>query len=330
MSLSIPISVLDLAPVREGQSIAQTFAASKRLAQHVEKLGAHRYWMAEHHGLEGVASAATSVLLGNIAENTKTMRVGSGGIMLPNHAPLVIAEQFATLATLYPGRIDLGLGRAPGSDQSTMRALRRSLDREPDFAKQIAELESFLDKPEPGQRVRAIPGHGMHIPIWILGSSLYSAQLAAALGKPYAFAGHFAPEVMLEAIELYRHRFEPSAELSKPRVMVGAQLIAADTDEEAEVLVTTLYQRFLGLIRNQRTVLLPPVKSMQGLWSPQEQYVLESKLRFAILGGPATVRKGLAELHSLTQADEFIFNSEPYEDAARLRSFEILFEQART
>jgi luciferase family oxidoreductase group 1 len=321
---TLPISVLDLAPVREGRSIAETFKSSQQLARHVEKLGAKRFWMAEHHGLEGVASAATSVLLCYIAQSTSTIRVGSGGIMLPNHAPLVIAEQFGTLESLFPGRIDLGLGRAPGGDQATMRALRRGLDREPDFAKQIMELESFLDKPEEGQRLKAIPGHGLKIPIWILGSSLYSAQLAAAMGLPYAFAGHFAPEVMLEAVELYRHRFEPG-DIDKPRVMIGAQAIAADSDEEADFLATTLYQRFLGLIRNQRTTLQPPVRDMRALWSLGEEQALKSKLRYACIGGPARVKQKLLELVDLTGADELILNSEPYDDAARLRSFEIIF-----
>ena len=325
MSLStVSLSVLDLAPIREGKSISETFQSSLELARHVERLGYQRFWMAEHHNLEGIASAATSVLLGFIAGGTKTIRIGSGGIMLPNHAPLVVAEQFGTLENLYPGRIDLGLGRAPGTDGITARALRRNLQWETDFGEQVEELQSYFAEPAPDQRIKAIPGYGLSIPIWILGSSLYSAELAARMGFPYAFAGHFAPEQMLEAVSLYRARFTPSATHSKPRVMIGIQAIAADTDAEAEQLATTLYQRFLNLIRNQRMSLKPPVPSMDGLWSEPEKAALFSKLRYAAIGGPDKVRQKLEQVIEVTGADELILNSEPYDPKARLRSFEII------
>src|SRR5579863_2924803 len=254
-----PLSVLDLATIKEGKSLAETFAASLALARHVESLGYKRFWLAEHHNQAGVASSATSVLVGYIASNTATIRVGSGGIMLPNHAPLMVAEEFGTLETLYPGRIDLGLGRAPGTDPATMRALRRHLGPDIDFAEQLEELQGYFAPAKPGQHVRAIPGSNLKIPIWILGSSLYSAHLAAAHGLPYAFAGHFAPDEMLAAIAVYRREFEPSQVLENPYVMVGTQAVAADTDEEAGFLATSIYMRFLGFIRNRRTSLSPPV-----------------------------------------------------------------------
>jgi luciferase family oxidoreductase group 1 len=321
---NIDISVLDLAPIRDGKSISETFHASLELAQHVEKLGYKRFWMAEHHNLEGIASSATSILLGFIAQGTKSIRVGSGGIMLPNHAPLVVAEQFGTLETLYPERIDLGLGRAPGTDAYTMRALRRNMERESDFAEQVQELQYFLAEPEPGQRLKAIPGKGLKIPLYILGSSLYSAHLAAALGLPYAFAGHFAPEAMLEAIKIYRNEFQASDTLKKPYVIVGVQAIVAETDAEANHLATTLFQRFLNLIRNERMALTPPVKSMDGLWSASEKAALDSKLRYAAIGGPEKVKADFTKLAELTGADEFIINSEPYDPLARLKSFELI------
>jgi luciferase family oxidoreductase group 1 len=319
-----PLSVLDLAPIREGKSLAETFAASLALARRVESLGYKRFWLAEHHNLAGVASSATSVLIGFIAAGTTKIRVGSGGIMLPNHAPLMVAEEFGTLETLYPGRIDLGLGRAPGTDQATMRALRRNLGPEVDFAEQLEELRSFFAPTEPGQRLRAIPGANLRIPIWILGSSLYSAHLAAAVGLPYAFAGHFAPEEMLVAIDVYRREFQPSDVLKDPYVMIGIQAVAAESDAEAEFLATTLYMRFLGMIRNQRTALLPPVQDMSQIWSPSERLVLKDRLRYAAIGGPATVAQSIQKVIELTQADELIINSEPYDDGARIRSFEII------
>ncbi|RYG59198.1 LLM class flavin-dependent oxidoreductase, partial [bacterium] len=261
-------SILDLVPYPEGKSIADAYKSSVTLAQHAEAWGYHRYWMAEHHSLEGIAGAATSVLIGHVAGHTKTIRVGSGGIMLPNHAPLMIAEQFGTLATLYPNRIDLGLGRAPGTDQTTMRALRRGLSSKgDDFPELIDELLFYFQKSEPGQKVRAIPGEGIDVPIWILGSSTYSGRLAAMLGRPYAFAGHFAPDQMLQAYDIYRKNFEPSSVLEKPHTMAGIPIIAAATDEEAEYLATSLYLRFLGLIRGQLKPTPPPVESMDLLWT---------------------------------------------------------------
>jgi len=319
-----PLSVLDLAPIREGKSLADTFAASLTLARRVEALGYKRFWLAEHHNLAGIASSATSVLIGYIAAGTTTIRVGSGGIMLPNHAPLMVAEEFGTLETLYPGRIDLGLGRAPGTDQLTMRALRGHLGPEVDFAEQVQQLQYFFAPIKPGQRLRAIPGANLNIPIWILGSSLYSAHLAAACGLPYAFAGHFAPEEMLDAIAVYRSEFQPSDVLKNPYVMIGTQAVAADTDEEADFLATTLYMRFLGLLRNQRTALQPPIKDTSDLWSPSERAAVLDRLRYAAIGSSARVADALQKLIDLTQADELIINSEPYEDSARLRSFEIL------
>jgi len=324
MKRQTPLSVLDLAPIREGKSLAETFAASLNLARHVESLGYERFWLAEHHNLAGVASSATSVLIGYIAAGTTKIRVGSGGIMLPNHAPLMVAEEFGTLETLYPGRIDLGLGRAPGTDPGTMRALRRNLGPEVDFAEQLEELRFFFAPVQPGQRLRAIPGADLRIPIWILGSSLYSAHLAAAVGLPYAFAGHFAPEEMLDAVNIYRKEFRPSDVLKQPYVMIGIQAVAADTDEEAEFLATTLFMRFLGIIRNQRTALLPPVQDMNEIWSPAERAALQQRLRYAAIGGPATVARSIQRVIELTQADELIINSEPYDDRARLRSFEII------
>ena len=326
-----PLSVLDLAPIREGKSLADTFAASLTLARYVESLGYKRFWLAEHHNLAGVASSATSILIGYIASGTTKIRVGSGGIMLPNHAPLMVAEEFGTLETLYPGRIDLGLGRAPGTDQETVRALRGHLGPEVDFAEQVQQLQYFFAPIKPGQLLRAIPGANLSIPIWILGSSLYSAHLAAAYGLPYAFAGHFAPEEMLAAVAVYRSEFQPSNVLKNPYVMIGTQAVAADTDEEADFLATTLYMRFLGLLRNQRTALQPPIKDASDLWSPAERGAVLNRLRYAAIGGSAKVADSLQNLIDLTQADELIINSEPYEDAARLRSFEILasLEMAR-
>lgn len=319
-----PLSVLDLATIKEGKSLADTFVASLTLARHVESLGYKRFWLAEHHNQPGVGSSATSVLIGYIASGTTKIRVGSGGIMLPNHAPLMVAEEFGTLETLYPGRIDLGLGRAPGTDQATMLALRKHLGPESDFAEQLEELQQYFAPIKPGQRVRAIPGANLEIPIWILGSSLYSAHLAAAHGLPYAFAGHFAPEEMLDAIAVYRDEFQPSDISKDPYVMIGAQAVAANTDEEADFLATSIYVRFLGFIRNRRTALSPPVKDISDLWSSSERAAVQDRLRYAAIGGPAKVARSLQNLVDLTQADELIISSELYENSARLRSFEIL------
>ncbi|MFS4460826.1 LLM class flavin-dependent oxidoreductase [Bdellovibrio sp. HCB2-146] len=326
----VSLSVLDLAPIADGKPISDAFKNMLALSKHVEALGYQRYWLAEHHNLDGIASAATSVLIGQVAAHTSKIRVGSGGIMLPNHAPLVIAEQFGTLETLFPGRIDLGLGRAPGSDGWTMRALRREMKgAEPDFSLQLQELRHYFAPAEPGQKVRAIPGMGLNIPIWILGSSLYSAQLAASEGLPYAFAGHFAPEMLMQALDLYRVGFMSSKVLKAPRVMVGVQVIAADTDEKAQLLATTLYQRFLGIIRNQRVNLMPPTHDMSQFWSPQEEEFVKSKLRFSVIGGPETVKKGLQKLIDETQADELIIVSDAYDFQDRLKSFKLIAEVAK-
>ncbi|QDK36703.1 LLM class flavin-dependent oxidoreductase [Bdellovibrio sp. NC01] len=319
------LSVLDLAPVAQGMSIADSFKHTLDLAQHAEKWGYERFWMAEHHNLDGIASAATAVLLGYVAGGTKTIRVGSGGIMLPNHAPLVIAEQFGTLETLYPGRIDLGLGRAPGTDGLTMRALRREMTgREAEFSDLVQELQYYFAEVQPGQKVRAIPGAGLKVPLWLLGSSLYSAQLAAVLGLPYAFAGHFAPELMMRAIDLYRVGFQPSDVLKEPKVMVGVQVVAADTDEKAERLATSLYMRFLGIIRNERVNLQPPVENMDAVWNPMEKEIVLSKLRTSVIGGPEKVKAGLQKLIDETQADELMIVSDAFDHNDRLRSFELI------
>jgi luciferase family oxidoreductase group 1 len=319
------LSILDLAPIAEGQSVAQSFEHTLDLAQHAETWGYERFWLAEHHNLEGISSAATAILIGYVAGGTKKIRVGSGGIMLPNHAPLVIAEQFGTLETLYPGRIDLGLGRAPGTDGWTMRALRREMTgKEADFADLVQELQYYFAPAEPGQKVRAIPGAGVKVPLWLLGSSLYSAQLAAILGLPYAFAGHFAPEMMEQALEVYRRSFQPSAVLEKPYAMLGVQVIAADSDEKAARLATTNYQRFLGIIRNQRVNLRPPVENMDELWSPLEKEMVQSKLRLAVIGGPEKVRAGLEKIVAATGVQELMIVSDAYSHEDRLRSFELI------
>ena len=323
------LSLLDLASVQEGKTIPEAFAGSLTAAQTAERLGFRRFWMAEHHNLAGIASSATSVLLGHIAGGTKTIRVGSGGVMLPNHSPLVIAEQFGTLECLYPGRIDLGLGRAPGTDRATMRALRREMTGlEDDFAERVHELQGYLRPAAPEQKLIAIPGAGLNIPIWILGSSLYSAHLAAALGLPYAFAGHFAPDQMLTALEIYRREFRPSVERQAPHVMVCVQALGAETDEHAEFLATTLYQRFLGIIRNQRTLSKPPVESMEGIWLPPEQAQIEHTFRYSLIGGPERVRERMQKLRELTRADEIMLCSEMFDLGDRLRSLAILAEAA--
>lgn len=324
---STAISVLDLAKVASNSSIAETYDSSKKLAQHVERLGYTRYWLAEHHNIEGIASAATSILIGFIAENTKSIRVGSGGIMLPNHSPLVIAEQFGTLATLYPGRIDLGLGRAPGTDQETLRAVRRGAsNRGENFATLIEELLYYFKPPEPGQKIRAIPGAGINVPIYILGSSLYSARLAAELGRPYAFAGHFAPAEMKMAFEIYRSTFQPSSVLEKPYVMVGVPVVGAESDECAEYLATSIQQAFLGLIRGNRKLSAPPVSSMDEIWSPQEKQAVQSMLGMLTTGSPLKIRKDLNKLIDFTGADELIITSDTFDPADRLRSYEFIAE----
>ena len=323
----IRLSLLDLVAVREGGTVADALAIARRTAQHAEALGFTRYWLAEHHNMSGIASSATAVLVGHIAGATQRIRVGSGGVMLPNHAPLVVAEAFGTLAELYPGRIDLGLGRAPGTDPLTMRALRRDRrETEEDFPRDVAELQRLLGDPKPGQRLIAMPGAGTHVPIWLLGSSLFSAQLAAERGLPYAFASHFAPRYLLQALDMYRHNFKPSAVLDKPYAIVGVPLIAAPSDEEAEFLASSTYQRVLGILTGQRGQLPPPVQGFMQRLHPQEQAGIADFLAAAVIGGPDTVREGLQALADATQADEFMIVCDVYEPALRLRSLDIAAE----
>ena len=323
----IPLSVLDLATYPQGEGVKYAFETSRELAQAAERWGYRRYWIAEHHNLEGVASSATVVLMGHIADHTKTIRVGSGGIMLPNHAPLVVAEQVGTLESLHPGRIDLGLGRAPGTDPLTMRALRRG-GRGEEFDEQVAELLSYFEPAQPNQAVRAIPGAGITVPVWILGSSTWSAHFAAAIGRPYAFASHFAPGDLMESLDIYRREFKPSKQLDKPYVMVGVPALAAETDERAEFLATSMYQRFLGIVRNHRTALPPPVEDMDKVWSPGERYAVAERMALMVVGGPQRVAANLKKIVDITQADELIIASDAFERADRLRSYEILAEAA--
>jgi luciferase family oxidoreductase group 1 len=331
METRLPVSVLDLVGLRPGESPARAIARSVDMAQHAERLGYHRYLLAEHHSIEGLACSATAVLIGHVAAATKTMRIGSGGVMLPNHAPLVLAEQFGTLEALYPGRIDLGLGRAPGGDFATMRALRRDLRQGgDDFPALLEELRSYLGPASPGQSVKAIPGQGSNVPIILLGSSGFSAQLAAMLGLPFAFAAHFAPDYLYTAARLYRDNFQPSAGLREPHLMIGVQIIAAETDAAARRLFTTPQQRFLQLIRNKPVVLLPPVDSMQPLWQEFEQAAVESKLAAAIVGSDATVKAGMEKLVADTGANELIVVTDTYEPADRLASYERVARIAAT
>jgi luciferase family oxidoreductase group 1 len=317
------VSVLDLVSMRPGESAGSAISRSVDLAQHVELLGYKRYWLAEHHAISGLACSATPVLIGHVAGATKTIRVGSGGVMLPNHAPLVVAEQFGTLEALYPRRIDLGLGRAPGGDFQTMRALRRDLHQSgEDFPALLAELQTYLGPEKPGQIVKAIPGQGSNVPITLLGSSAFSAQLAALLGLPFAFAAHFAPEYLYTAAQLYREKFRPSNVLRKPHLMVAVAVIAAETDAAAQRLFTTAQQRFLRLIRNQPVELLPPVDSMEPLWQDDERAAVESRLRAAIVGSEAAVGVGLQKLVDETAADEVIVVTDTFEHAARLQSYQ--------
>jgi luciferase family oxidoreductase group 1 len=318
-------SVLDLAPVRAGGTVAEAFRNTLDLARHAEQWGFTRFWLAEHHNMPGIASAATSVLIGYVAGGTSTIRVGSGGIMLPNHAALVIAEHFGTLETLYPGRIDLGVGRAPGSDSVAAQALGYKTAEE-DFPRQVGELLAYLAPAGAGQRLTAYPGAGTNVPVWLLGSTTYSAELAAAIGLPFAFASHFAPAMLLDAIDAYRSGFKPSKYLDAPYVMVGVPLVAAETDAEAERLATSALQRHLKLIRGAPIFVPPPVDSMDGLWSEPERYLVESRMKVAAIGGPQTVRQKLSALLQETDADELIFTSDLYEPELRLRSFEIASE----
>ena len=328
-AMKIPLSVLDLAPIVEGGDAAQALRNSLALAQHAEACGYRRYWVAEHHNMDGVASSATAVLVGHIAGGTKTIRVGSGGVMLPNHAPLVVAEQFGTLATLYPGRIDLGLGRAPGTDRMTMRALRRHLassDEEEGFPRDVVELQGYLSDGGFDQPVRAIPGVGTKVPIWLLGSSLYSAQLAAYLGLPFAFASHFAPDLLLQALDVYRTTYRPSAAWPAPFAMVGVNVVAADSDDEAAFLFTSIQQRFLGMQRGQRGPLPRPIEPalLESMWTPQDRAGVQRMLAAAAVGSPQSVWSQLDAIIERTAADELIVAGAIHDHAARLRSYRLL------
>ncbi len=322
--MSTPLSILDLAPITEGSDAGRALHNSLDLARHAEGWGYHRFWLAEHHGMPGVASAATAVVIGHVAAGTRTIRVGAGGIMLPNHAPLVIAEQFGTLASLYPGRIDLGLGRAPGSDPLTTRALRRTPGAADTFPQDVMELMSWFRAPEPGQPVQAVPGAGLDVPIWILGSSLFGAELAAALGLPDAFASHFAPAAMTDALALYRSRFRPSDRLERPYTMVGVNVFAADTDAEARRLFTSLQQAFINLRRGRPGPLPPPDDRLEERLAPADRPLIAEMLSATVVGAPETVRRGLLAFAERTGADELMLTSQIYDHAARLRSFEIV------
>lgn len=321
----IPFSVLDLAPIIEGGDAALAFRHALDLARHAERLGYNRFWMAEHHSMPGIASAATAVALAHVAAGTSTIRIGAGGIMLPNHAPLVIAEQFGTLESLHPGRIDLGLGRAPGSDQAAARALRRNLASDADgFPRDVAELIRYFDPPEPGQGVRAIPGEGLAIPVWILGSSTFGAQLAAALGLPYAFASHFAPRQMMEAIRLYRATFRPSARLARPYVMLGFNVFAAESDEEGAYLASSMQQAFVALRSGRPRRLQPPMEGYANTLPHAYRSMLDEVLSCSAIGSPASVAAAIEEFVDRTGADELMITSQIHDHKARLRSYEIL------
>jgi luciferase family oxidoreductase group 1 len=320
-----PLSVLDLSPITLGSDAAAALRNTLDLAQHVERWGYHRFWLAEHHNMPGIASAATSVVIGHVACGTRTIRVGAGGIMLPNHAPLVIAEQFGTLAALYAGRIDLGLGRAPGTDQRTARALRRNLQSDGDsFPHDVIELISYFQPWSPDRAVHAVPGAGLDVPVWILGSSLYGAQLAAALGLPYAFASHFAPEHLAQAVEVYRELFKPSAFLSEPYVMLGLNVIAAETDSAARLLLTSLQQAVINLRTGRPGPLPPPVEDFESRLDPQARAILRSVLACAVVGSPQTVEHGLAAFAERYKPDEIMVTTQIFDHAARLISYEIL------
>jgi luciferase family oxidoreductase group 1 len=319
-----PLSILDLAPIVEGATPADALRNSLDLARHAERWGYKRFWLAEHHNASGIASAATAVVIAHVAAGTQSIRVGAGGIMLPNHAPLVIAEQFGTLEALHPGRIDLGLGRAPGTDQLTVLALRRDPMSADTFPQDVVELQHYLAEPQPGQAVRATPGAGSRVPLWILGSSLFGAQLAAMLGLPYAFASHFMPDALLPALEIYRARFQPSEQLQEPHAMVGANVIVADDDEEARRLFTSVQQSFANILRGRRGQLPRPIDDIEAFWTPPEKERASAMLSRSFVGSPETVRAGLDLFVAETEADEVIVASAIHDHAARLRSYELL------
>ncbi len=323
----IPFSVLDLSPVFEGETATDAFKRSLSLAQTAETLGYNRFWLAEHHNMPGIASAATSVVIAHVAGNTKKIRVGSGGIMLSNHAPVVIAEQFGTLESLFPGRVDLGLGRAPGTDRPMTLALRRNLTNDGDeFPEQLEELRFFFKETVAHQKVQAVPGAGLNVPIWLLSSSGFSAHLAGVLGLPFAFAAHFSPEYTLPALKLYRQTFEPSEDLPKPHAMVALNIVAAETDEEAEFLATSQYQSFLNLIRQKPGKIPPPVADMEAIWNAQEKALVASRTGGSIIGSKATVKRKLEEFLEQTKADEIMVNAMVYDQEKRLRSYQIIAE----
>jgi luciferase family oxidoreductase group 1 len=319
----VPLSVLDLAPIAVGSDAARALRQSLDLAQHAEAWGYNRFWLAEHHSIPGIASAATSVVIAHVAGGTSTIRVGAGGIMLPNHSPLIIAEQFGTLASLFPGRIDLGVGRAPGSDQATARALRRSPEAADSFPYDVTELLAYFGPVQPGQVVRAVPGAGLDVPVWILGSSHFGAQLAAALGLPFAFASHFAPALMMQAIALYRATFRPSVHLAQPYVMLGLNVFAADTDDEGRRLFSSLQQAFVNLRRGTPGLLQPPIDRFGDDLDPAERRMLDAALACTVMGAPETVRAGLEAFVERTGADELMITAQIFDHAARLRSYEI-------
>ena len=323
----IQFAILELAPVRDDKSIQFSLHHALEVAQKAEQLGYKRLWLAEHHNMDGIASSATAVLLGYILANTTILKVGSGGIMLPNHAPLVVAEQFGTLATLYPNRVELGLGRAPGTDQVTMRALRRGRqETEDQFPQDVLEILQYFKEPAPHQRIVATPGQSTHVPVWLLGSSLFSAQLAAKLGLPYSFASHFAPRMLDQAIKLYRENFEPSEYLDRPYVSMGVPTVVAQTDEEAQYLATSAYQRVLGLMRGQSLKLKAPVETMEGIWSLAEKMSVDNFYAMAQIGSPETVKAGLEKLLEKYNVDEFIFTCDIYDTDKRIQNFELLMD----
>ena len=325
----IPVSILDLVPIKDTTSPGEALRESLDLARHAERLGYARYWVAEHHNMIGIGSAATAVVIGHLAAGTSTIRVGSGGVMLPNHSPMVIAEQFGTLEALYPGRIDLGLGRAPGTDMRTLRALRRNANHAENFPQDVQELQALLGPVVEGQAIQAVPGGGTEVPLWILGSSLFGARLAAAFGLPYAFASHFAPDVCLPALDAYRKAFQPSRQLSEPYAMVGINVAAADTDEEARRLFTSPQQAFTNLLRDARGYCPSPIGSIEEYWSPSEKAQVTRMLEYSVVGSRETVREGLRAIRAKTGADELMAASHLYDHGARKRSYEILAEAAR-
>ena len=320
----LPLSVLDLAPVSEGSTPAHALQNAKALAQHAERLGYRRYWVAEHHNMVGIASAATSVVIGFIAANTSSIRVGAGGIMLPNHSPMVIAEQFGTLESLYPGRIDLGLGRAPGTDRRTMQALRVDVSASERFPQDVQELQALLGPLQPGQSIQAVPGTNTNVPLWILGSSLFGAQLAGMLGLPYAFASHFAPDALMQALDIYREKFEPSEQQQTPHAMAGVNVIAAETDEEAQFLFTSLQQRFTDMLRGARGYMQPPIDDIESYWSGPEKLQAQRMLACSFVGSPETVRKQLGDFIKRTGVDELMVATAVYDHDARMKSYELL------